>query len=72
MSVVSTSALAAVLIVAFITLSRPVIIAASIASLLYGVPHLVYHIANTDEPGHERCRDQPRRACPVRRHYPSR
>ena len=42
-------ALAAVLIVAFITLSRPVIIAASIASLLYGVPHLVYHIANKDE-----------------------
>ncbi len=41
-------ALAAVLIVAMVTLSRPVIIAASIASLLYGVPHLVYHIANHD------------------------
>jgi len=40
--------LAAVLIVAFITLSRPTIIAASAASLLYGIPHLVYHIANTD------------------------
>jgi hypothetical protein len=40
--------LAAVLIVAFITLSRPTIIAAALASLLYGVPHLVYHIANTD------------------------
>ncbi len=41
-------ALAAVLIAAFITLSRPLIIAASIASLLYGVPHLVYHIAHAD------------------------
>ena len=41
-------ALAAVLIVAMITLSRPVVIAASIASLLYGVPHLVYHIAHTN------------------------
>jgi hypothetical protein len=41
-------ALAAVLIVAIITLSRPTIIAASVASLLYGIPHLVYHIANTD------------------------
>ncbi len=40
--------LAAVLIVAFITLSRPTIVAAALASLLYGVPHLVYHIANTD------------------------
>jgi len=40
--------LAAVLIVALITLSRPTIIAASLASLLYGVPHLVYHIANSD------------------------
>ena len=41
-------ALAAVLIIAMITLSRPMIIAASIASLLYGVPHLVYHIAHAD------------------------
>ena len=40
--------LAAVLIVALITLSRPTIIAAALASLLYGVPHLVYHIANHD------------------------
>ncbi|MEY2581589.1 MAG: hypothetical protein QOE09_1438 [Ilumatobacteraceae bacterium] len=40
--------LAAVLIVAIITLSRPTIIAAALASLLYGVPHLVYHIAHTD------------------------
>jgi hypothetical protein len=40
--------LAAVLIIAFVTLSRPTIIAAAAASLLYGVPHLIYHIANTD------------------------
>ena len=40
--------LAAVLIIAFITLSRPTIIAAAAATLLYGVPHLVYHIINTD------------------------
>jgi hypothetical protein len=38
--------LAAVLIIALVTLSRPTIIAASVASLLYGIPHLVYHIAN--------------------------
>jgi hypothetical protein len=41
-------ALAAMLIAAIITLSRPVIIAASVASLLSGFPHLVYHIVNTD------------------------
>ena len=40
--------LAAVLIIAIITLSRPTIIAAAAASLLYGVPHLIYHIFNTD------------------------
>ncbi len=40
--------LAAVLIVALVTLSRPTIIAAAAASLLYGIPHLVYHIFNTD------------------------
>jgi hypothetical protein len=31
-----------------ITLSRSMIVAASIASLAYGVPHLTYHIFNTD------------------------
>ncbi len=41
-------AISAVMIAAFITLSRPLIIVASVATLLYGVPHLVYHIANTD------------------------
>ena len=40
-------AMSAVLIAAFITLSRPVIITAAIATLLYGIPHLVYHIAHT-------------------------
>src|SRR3954471_23381275 len=40
--------LAAVLIVALLTLSQATIIAASLASLLYGVPHLVYHIAHSD------------------------
>jgi hypothetical protein len=40
--------IAAVLIAALITLSRPMIITASVATLLYGIPHLVYHIANTD------------------------
>lgn len=40
--------LAAVLIAAIITLSRPMIVAASVASLLYGIPHLVYHVVNTD------------------------
>jgi hypothetical protein len=41
--------LAAVLIIALVTLSRPTIIASSVASLLYGIPHLVYHIVNTDD-----------------------
>src|SRR3954451_13467917 len=41
-------ALAAVLIVASVTLSQLTIIAASLASLVYGVPHLVYHIAHAD------------------------
>ena len=40
--------LAAVLIIAMVTLSRPTIVAAAAASLLYGVPHLTYHIFNTD------------------------
>jgi hypothetical protein len=41
-------ALAAVLIVALVTLSHLTIIAASLASLVYGVPHLLYHIAHAD------------------------
>ncbi len=42
------SYLAAVLIAAIITMSRPMIVTASIASLAYGLPHLTYHIFNTD------------------------
>lgn len=41
-------AIAALFIAAIITLSRPMIIVSAIAALLYGVPHLVYHIAHTD------------------------
>jgi len=40
--------LAAVLIVALVTLSHTTILAACLASLLYGVPHLLYHIAHAD------------------------
>jgi hypothetical protein len=41
--------LAAVLIIALVTLSRPTVLAACMASLLYGIPHLIYHIVNTDD-----------------------
>jgi hypothetical protein len=41
-------ALAAVLIAAAITLMRPMVVTASVAALLYGVPHVVYHIAHTE------------------------
>ena len=41
-------ALAAVLIVALVTLSHITVLAASLASLVYGVPHLLYHIAHAD------------------------
>lgn len=44
-------ALAAVLIAALVTLSRSMIITASIASLVSGVPHLAYHLFNTDSMG---------------------
>ena len=40
--------LAIILVVAMITLSRPMIVVACAASLAYGIPHLVYHIFNTD------------------------
>ena len=40
--------LAIILVVAMITLSRPTIVVACAASLAYGIPHLVYHIFNTD------------------------
>lgn len=41
-------ALAVVLIAAMITLTRTMVVTAAIASLVSGVPHLVYHIFNTD------------------------
>jgi hypothetical protein len=40
--------LAIVLVAAMITLSRPMIVAASAASLAYGIPHVVYHLFNSD------------------------
>jgi hypothetical protein len=40
--------LAIVLVAAMITLTRPMIIAACAASLAYGIPHVVYHIAHAD------------------------
>jgi hypothetical protein len=44
-------ALAVVLVAAMITLSRTLVVVAVAASLAYGVPHLVYHIFNTDKMG---------------------
>jgi hypothetical protein len=44
-------ALAVLLVGAMITMSRSMIVVASIASLAYGVPHLTYHIFNTDSLG---------------------
>ena len=41
-------AMAALLIAAAITLSRSLVITASVATLLYGVPHLVYHLVRRD------------------------
>lgn len=41
-------ALLVLLIAAAVTLSRQIIIVAALASLTWGVPHLVYHVFNTD------------------------
>lgn len=41
-------ALAALVIAAIVTLSRPLVVTAAIAVLVSGVPHLVYHLFNTD------------------------
>jgi hypothetical protein len=41
-------ALTAVLAAAALTLSRSLMVSAAIASLLYGVPHLIYHLAHTE------------------------
>jgi hypothetical protein len=41
-------ALAAVAIVALVTLSRSLVVATAVAELVYGVPHLVYHLRHVD------------------------
>ncbi|MGB3412474.1 MAG: hypothetical protein WBA45_14900 [Microthrixaceae bacterium] len=41
-------ALAAVLIAAMVMLTAPLVTAAAVAALLYGVPHVIYHLFNTD------------------------
>jgi hypothetical protein len=41
-------ALTVVLAGAAMTLSRSLVIGATVAALLYGVPHVVYHLAHTD------------------------
>jgi len=41
-------ALGALFVVAAVILSRHLVTIASVAGLLYGVPHLIYHLANTD------------------------
>jgi hypothetical protein len=44
-------ALAAVFVLAAISLERAIVMAAGIAALLYGVPHVVYHVMNRGELG---------------------
>lgn len=41
-------ALAAVTVVALVTLARPVVLAAAAAWILYSLPHLVYHLRHLD------------------------
>jgi len=41
-------ALVAVTIVALVTLARPAVVAAALAWLVFGVPHLVYHARHLD------------------------
>jgi hypothetical protein len=41
-------ALAAVTVVALVTLARPVVLAAGAAWILYSLPHLVYHVRHRD------------------------
>ncbi len=41
-------ALATVLVIALIKLNRPVVIVAALASMVVGVPHLVYHLRHTE------------------------
>ncbi len=41
-------ALLVVLVAAIYTLSRELIITASIAAMVWGIPHVIYHLFNTD------------------------
>jgi hypothetical protein len=41
-------ALTTVLVGAVFTMSRSLVISATIAALLYGVPHVIYHLAHTE------------------------
>ncbi|MDX2379361.1 MAG: hypothetical protein QNM02_06345 [Acidimicrobiia bacterium] len=44
-------ALTVVFVGAAVTLGRAMIITASIASLVWGIPHFIYHLANLDDLG---------------------
>ncbi len=44
-------AFAVVVIAAAITLSKPLVITTAIAALVWGVPHLLYHLTTTDQYG---------------------
>jgi hypothetical protein len=39
-------ALGAILLLAAVSLQRSLVLAACVASLLYGIPHVIYHLAN--------------------------
>ena len=42
-------ALAAVLILAAVSLVRPLVLSACVAALAYGVPHVIYHLVNRSD-----------------------
>ncbi|MDH4170570.1 MAG: hypothetical protein OEW42_13375 [Acidimicrobiia bacterium] len=42
-------ALVVLLVAAAVTLSRPLVITAAAATLAWGAPHLIYHLAHTDD-----------------------
>ena len=44
-------ALAVLLVAAAVRLSRDLVSVAAIASLVWGVPHVIYHLANTEDLG---------------------
>jgi len=41
-------ALAVLLVAAAVTLIRPLIVTAAVAAMAWGIPHLIYHLFNTD------------------------